>query len=504
MMVYKSVLSDVGIKFATPSGGSTGEIKVANTVINQWEELTFNFAGKVGETNDQIIIFPDFQARTTDNITYVDNITFSAGSVSSDPTTAAPTPTAAAADVISMFSNAYTNVGVDTWRTAWSAATLTDIQIAGNDTKKYSSLDYVGIETTGPNMINASGMTKFHVNAYTPNMTTFRVKLVDFGADGAYGGGDDKDHELVFTPTQNAWNSYDINLSDFTNLTTTAHIAQLIFSGLPTASGTVYIDNVYFSKPAVVASEPTTAAPTPTALAADVISMFSNAYTNVGVDTWRTSWSAATLTDVQVAGNDTKKYTGLNFVGVETTGSNLLDVTNMTHLYLDVWTPNMTEFRVKLVDFGFDLAYGGGDDSEHELTFNPIQENWVNLDIPLSSFVNLASNYHIAQLIFSGNPVGSGVVYVDNVLFHNMVVGIENSPLNEIQLFPNPVEDELVLSHSSNIKSVRIYSTTGECVLDASNEQLLNIPVSHLKSGLYLCHIQTPFGETKQLKFIKK
>ena len=136
MMVYKSVLSDVGIKFATPSGGSTGEIKVANTVINQWEELTFNFAGKIGETNDQIIIFPDFQARTTNNDTYVDNITFSAGSVSSDPTTAAPTPTAAAADVISMFSNAYTNVGVDTWRTGWSAATLTDIQIAGNDTKK--------------------------------------------------------------------------------------------------------------------------------------------------------------------------------------------------------------------------------------------------------------------------------------------------------------------------------------------------------------------------------
>ena len=82
--------------------------------------------------------------------------------------------------------------------------------------------------------------------------------------------------------------------------------------------------------------------------------------------------------------------------------------------------------------------------------------------------------------------------------------GIENSPLNEIQLFPNPVEDELVLSPSSNIKSVRIYSTTGECVLDTTNEHMNSLTVSHLKSGLYLCHIQTPFGETKQLKFIKK
>jgi hypothetical protein len=425
MMVYKSVLSDVGIKFATPSGGSTGEIKVANTVINQWEELTFNFAGKIGETNDQIIIFPDFQARTANNDTYVDNITFSAGSVSSDPTTAAPTPTAAAADVISMFSNAYTNVGVDTWRTAWSAATLTDIQIAGNDTKKYSSLDYVGIETTGPNMINASGMTKFHVNAYTPNMTTFRVKLVDFGADGAYGGGDDKDHELVFTPTQNAWNSYDINLSDFTNLTTTAHIAQLIFSGLPTASGTVYIDNVYFSKPAVVASEPTTAAPTPTALAADVISMFSNAYTNVGVDTWRTAWSAATLTDVQVAGDDTKKYTDLNYVGIETTGANLINAASMTKFHVAAWTPNMTTFRVKLVDFGADAAFGGGDDKEHELSFTPIIAGWNSYDIPMADFVGLTTTGHIAQLIFSGNPAGTGTVFIDNVYFSKPVTILE-------------------------------------------------------------------------------
>lgn len=417
MMVYKSVISDVGIKFATSSGGSSGEIKVANTVINQWEELTFNLATKVGETNDQIIIFPDFQARTTDNITYVDNITFSAGSVTTDPTTAAPTPTAAAGDVVSMFSNAYTNVGVDTWRTSWSAATLTDIQIAGNDTKKYTSLDYVGIETTGANLINASSMTKFHVNAYTPNMTTFRVKLVDFGADAAYGGGDDKEHELVYTPTQNAWNSYDINLSDFTGLTTTGHIAQLIFSGLPAGTGTLYVDNVYFSKPAVVATEPTTAAPTPTAASADVISMFSNAYTNVGVDTWRTSWSAATLTDVQVAGNDTKKYTDLNFVGVETTGANLINASTMTKFHVDAWTPNMTTFRIKLVDFGADAAFGGGDDKEHELTFTPVIAGWNSYDIPLTDFTGLTTTGHIAQLIFSGNPAGTGTIFIDNVYF---------------------------------------------------------------------------------------
>ena len=85
MMVYKSVISPVGIKFATPSGASTGEIKVSNTLINQWEELSFNFAGVLSAPSsigiDQLIVFPDFKlnpGRTSSNICYFDNITFNA------------------------------------------------------------------------------------------------------------------------------------------------------------------------------------------------------------------------------------------------------------------------------------------------------------------------------------------------------------------------------------------------------------------------------------------
>jgi hypothetical protein len=82
VMVYKSVISDVGIKFAIANGGAQPEIKVANTVVNQWEELTFDFSGNIGLTEsiniDQIIIFPDFNSdgRGQDNVVYVDNISF--------------------------------------------------------------------------------------------------------------------------------------------------------------------------------------------------------------------------------------------------------------------------------------------------------------------------------------------------------------------------------------------------------------------------------------------
>ena len=82
IMVYKTVISDVGIKLVNTTNGAQGEIKVPNTVINAWEELTFDFSSRIGNgldgsTNiDQIVVFPDFNARTSDNVVYFDNITF--------------------------------------------------------------------------------------------------------------------------------------------------------------------------------------------------------------------------------------------------------------------------------------------------------------------------------------------------------------------------------------------------------------------------------------------
>ena len=63
IMVYKTVISDVGIKLVTSTGWSKGEIKVANTKVNEWEKLTFDFSGMdhEGMTYDQIVIFPDFK-----------------------------------------------------------------------------------------------------------------------------------------------------------------------------------------------------------------------------------------------------------------------------------------------------------------------------------------------------------------------------------------------------------------------------------------------------------
>lgn len=348
------------------------------------------------------------------------SLTVNSTGEASSPESAASAPIEDPANVISLFSDSYTDIPVDTWRAGFSVAELEEIDISGNATKLYTALDFVGIETTGANLIDASGMDYFHIDVWTPNMDVLRVKLVDFGADGGFDGGDDSEFELIFDDlATEQWNSLKIPLSDFEGLQSRENIAQLILSGLPAGSSTLYIDNVYFSaEDGTTSDEPVSAAPTPTDPPENVVSLFSDAYTNLPVDTWRTEWSLAILEDIELFGNPTKKYTDLDFAGIETTGENLVDASGMEFIHLDVWTPNMDVFRVRLVDFGADEGFDGGDDTQDEVVIENLpKQQWNSLKIPLSDFAALENLDNLAQLILSGVPVGSSTLYVDNVYF---------------------------------------------------------------------------------------
>lgn len=524
IMVWKSVISDVGLKFVLPNGEALPEIKVANTLINQWEELTFDFSGRIGHPatlgQDQIVVFPDFTTRTADQVVYIDNITFSAsGPVAGEPTAAAPTPTLPATDVISLFSNAYTNVTVDTWSADWDQADVVDIQIQGNDTKKYTNLVFAGIEFTSQ-PINATAMTHFNMDIWTPDPTAapavFRIKLVDFGANGVFGGGDDTEHEITLTAsstpgiTTGNWVSLKIPFTLFTGLVNRGHLAQLIISGDP---NTVYVDNVYFSigggggTPTV----PTVAAPTPNVPATNAISLFSNAYTNVTVDTWSADWDQADVADVQIAGNDTKLYTNLVFAGIEFI-SQTVNASAMTHFHMDIWTPDATSagvFRIKLVDFGADGAFGGGDDTEHELTFNAsstpplVTGEWVRFDIPFTAFTGLVNRGHLAQLIISGDP---NTVYVDNVYFHNMPTDIKEittelpSDFSLGQNYPNPFNPSTVINFTlpeASDVTLKVYNMLGQEVKTLINQLMsagkyeVTFDATGLPSGNYIYTLNT-------------
>jgi hypothetical protein len=245
IMVYKTVLSDVGIKFVKPDGWSMGEIKVANTVINEWEELTFDFSSQMSEGYDQIVIFPDFDlaGREQDNIIYFDNITFSPQGTYSEPTVAAPTPVHDEEDdnVFSIYSDSYTDLDNTNFNPNWGQATIVTYEtIEGNNTLKHSNLNYQGtnLGSAEGTPQDVSGHLYFHVDFWTPNATTLNFFLISQSSGEVF-------YPLPITLEQ--WVSVDIPLSYFSDqgLDLTDIFQFKVDSGGGTST-IVWFDNWYF------------------------------------------------------------------------------------------------------------------------------------------------------------------------------------------------------------------------------------------------------------------
>jgi hypothetical protein len=165
----------------------------------------------------------------------------------------APTPTLSPANVISIFSNQYTNVPVNYYNgywAPWQTTVSNDFSVLGDDILNYTIFNFVGIEFSSPT-VNATSMTHIHLDVFIPGPIApgrqLRVIVVDFGADGAFGGGDDTRHSTTFTApflVSQTWKSIEIPFSAMPGLLSKSHLAQIILEG---GDGSViYVDNVYF------------------------------------------------------------------------------------------------------------------------------------------------------------------------------------------------------------------------------------------------------------------
>lgn len=328
--------------------------------------------------------------------------------------TPAPLPTEDPADVISVFSNAYTNVPVDYYNGYYQPYQTTqsaDFTVGTDNVLNYTNFNFVGIQFSAPN-INASLMSHLHVDIYIPGTvpagTNFKINVIDWGADGLYGGGNDSNHVTTFTtPTlvsQN-WISFDIPFRNMTGLASRTHLGQIIFEG--TNITNFYADNIYFyNDGSVIPQVPTVAAPTPTTPASDVISIFSNAYTNVAGSDLNPNWGQATVTtQVSIAGNNTLKYAGLNYQGLQF--GTPQNVASKNFLHLDYYTANSTSLKVYLIS-------PGPAERAYTLTV-PSPGGWNSVDIPLSSFTPPVNLSNVIQMKFDGN----GEIYLDNIYFRN-------------------------------------------------------------------------------------
>lgn len=328
------------------------------------------------------------------------------------PGTAAPAPPARdPLNVISMYSNAYTNVPINTWNTGWqfSTAQTNFVKISNDDVIRYRTLNFVGIEFTNPS-INASNMRFFHMDIWTPDATAspnnFKIKFVDFGPNNAFGGGDDKEGEITIQRPQlvsNNWISIDVPMSAFTTagLTTRANLAQMVLSGtLPN----VFVDNVYFYR---LPSAPTVAAPVPTRAQANVLSIFSDSYTNVAGTDFNPNWGQATVTtQVPILGNTTLRYAGLNYQGTQFGAAQ--NVSTYGFLHLDYYSTNASKLRVFIISPG---------PVETPVTLNVPTAGWNSIDIPLSAFAPVDLTNVIQFKFDTDDATDAPDVFLDNIYF---------------------------------------------------------------------------------------
>jgi len=249
-------------------------------------------------------------------------------------------------------------------------------------------------------------------------------------------------------------------------------------------------------------------APDPTEDPVNVISLFSGVYTNVPVDTFLTPWSSGLLSDIQIQGNDTKFYSDLDFAGIETVVSPV-DASDMDFFHIDVWSPNATTFRVKLVN---DL--GGANQSEGEIAFNIAQGQWESLQIPLTEFADptvvtdpnnvLNGTEAIAQYIISGLPAGSLVIYADNIYFSKTAIGTDDFVFDNFTFYPSPAKENLYLESTLEVEQVKVFNMLGqEVIRETPGELTPTINVGALQTGTYIMNV-TIDGVDKNFRFIKE
>ncbi|MEM7102720.1 MAG: Ig-like domain-containing protein [Bacteroidota bacterium] len=372
---------------------SSGETTItdANLTNGDWYSLDIPLTDMAGLTSRSNLAQVVFVTDATVTSVFLDNIYLysSGGGGGMGPAGPAPTPTQDPGDVISLYSDAYTDVPGSDINPDWGQATMTsEIQIAGNNTLFYGGLNYQGFQIGTPQ--DVSGMDFVHIDFWTDNSTTLNFFLIS---------GDATETPVSLTVPTSGWTSIDIPLSSFAPVDLT-DVIQYKIDG----NGDIYFDNVYFyTSGGGGGMGPATPAPTPTQDPGNVISLYSDTYTNVPGSDINPDWGQATVTsEIQISGNNTLSYQGLNYQGFQI--GTPQDVSGMEFVHIDFWTDNSTALNFFLIS---------GDAAETPVALTVPTSGWTSIDIPLSSFspVDLTD---IIQYKVDGN----GDIYLDNIYFY--------------------------------------------------------------------------------------
>ena len=112
---------------------------------------------------------------------------------------------------------------------------------------------------------------------------------------------------------------------------------------------------------------------------------------------------------MQVSGNNTLKYAGLNYQGTQFASN--INVSSYGYLHIDYYSANSNSLKFYLISPGpvekaYSLSVPTG--------LGTNNNGWKSVDIPLSSFSPVVLS-NIMQFKVDGN----GDVFFDNIYFHN-------------------------------------------------------------------------------------
>ncbi len=164
-------------------------------------------------------------------------------------------------------------------------------------------------------------------------------------------------------------------------------------------------------------------APLPSKNAANVISVFSDAYTNVPVDYYNGFFQYQTTLGgappLNIGTGQVINYSELNFVGIGTfLNVASLDLTNMTHIHIDINVQEAIDsgdfIKIQLIN------NVGGNETSGSYTIDGSQltsNSWVGIDVPLSSFSGLSDRNDIGLLFFISDATIANI-FVDNIYYY--------------------------------------------------------------------------------------
>ncbi|MBT3742218.1 T9SS type A sorting domain-containing protein [Polaribacter sp.] len=247
---------------------------------------------------------------------------------------------------------------------------------------------------------------------------------------------------------------------------------------------------------------PTTAAPTPPARnAADVMSIYSEAYASVGLI--NVPWDDGDTSPTTVAGNELLMMEVGNFLG-QTLGTPV-DASNMTHFHMDYYVAD--EFADGQV-FNSKLSNhekaSGEDGESNALEFNLALtasdvKTWKSIDVALGD----AKRGNIKEfLITVSNTVK--LAYLDNIyLYRESTASVDNNALLGFSMYPNPASNRLNISAKEAIQNAAVYNVLGKKVMSLEiNKSSESIDISNLASGIYLIkyNVNNKVGTAKFVK----